>query len=192
MSPRVHRWSTAGAVVAASVAAVLLSLGAASATCAVVPFDQVVRESGAVVVGTVVDARPAGAHRSGVIVRLDVDQVLRGTDADGNRVRMSSCGPPITGSAARFFARHVVGQRDLFLLGGHGSTLYAFADVTSPQGMTLEQRIARARTVLGLPPATPSAEDSSQWRWLVAASICVLVAISAVIGLRSARQPKSR
>ena len=135
---RAHVWSRAALVVAASLAAVLLVPTTGAATCVLVPFDQMVRESNAVVVGTVVDAEPAGGHRSGIIVRLDVDQVLRGSEADGDQVRMSSCGPVTTGTAARSFARQVVGERDPFLLGGHGSTLRAFADPTSPQGLTLE------------------------------------------------------
>lgn len=74
------------------VAAVVLIPQAAWADCLQQPFDEVVRSSDAVLVATVADAS-AMNYRSGIIVRLDVEQVLKGSPNDGQRVRISSCGP---------------------------------------------------------------------------------------------------
>src|SRR5216117_2586486 len=87
---RTVNWA-AGVVV--GLAATLLMPETGAATCAVEPFDRVVRTSDTVLVATVVEARPAGPHRTGIVVRLDVEDVLKGSEADAQRVRMWSCGP---------------------------------------------------------------------------------------------------
>jgi hypothetical protein len=131
----------------------LLTTGTAAATCFVEPFDKVVRGSDTVLVATVAEARPAGPHRMGIIVRLDVEDVLKGSAADGERVYMSSCGPIMLDAALKSWAKREVGQRGLFLLSRYGATVSQFSGLTSPQGMFLDQQIARARHVLGLPDA---------------------------------------
>jgi len=125
------------------------------AICMEQPFDRVVRSVDAVLVGTVADAQPRGNHQSGVIVRLNVEQVLRGSAEDGQRVWISSCGPVIVGPMAKSAARAMIGTRELFLLSRTGDgTFSQYSDITTPQGMTLDEKIARARQVLGLPTST--------------------------------------
>jgi hypothetical protein len=188
---RTHSAGVRAGVVVGLVAVVLVAPSSASATCVVQPFDEVVRNSDAVLVATVADARPVGPHRTGVIVRLDVEQVLKGSEADGDRVAVSSCGPMIVGSAARSWAKHIVGQRNLFLLSGRGRTLSAYSEITSPQGMSLDQRIARAGRVLGIPGnavKSSGGRGTSLWAWLVAAFACVLAAIGLAVFVRHSRR----
>jgi len=181
---RIVKWLSSGALTSA---ALVLLPGTAGATCAIEPFDRVVHRSDTVLVGTVIEARPAGPHRVGIIVRIDVEDVLKGSAADGERVRMSSCGPFMTDGMVRSWAKHEIGQRGLFLL-SYGT---AYSEVTSPQGMTLDQRIARARDLLGLAD-TRSALDgaahvtadgrTSLWPWaVVGALVSALAAVVAFV-----------
>lgn len=125
------------------------------ALCMEQPFDRVVRSSDAVLVAAVADAKPRGNHRTGIIVRLDVEQVLKGSAEDGRRVWISSCGPVIAGPGAVAAARAMIGTRGLFLLSRIGGGLFSqYSEFTTPQGMTLDEKIARARQVLGLPTST--------------------------------------
>lgn len=81
------------------VSAVLLIPQGASATCLMTPFDRVVRESDAVLVGTVVDA---GATREqGIVIRLRIEQVLMTLDEEIAQARevlaLPEPKPPIVG-----------------------------------------------------------------------------------------------
>jgi hypothetical protein len=182
---RIH-W-TGGVVV--GLAAVLLVPDAAPATCAVEPFDRVVRRSDAVLVATVAAARPAGPHGTGIIVRLDVEDVLKGSEADGARVRMSSCGPFMSEAMVRSWARHEVGQRGLFLLSRYGAVVWKYSEVTKPFGMTLDQQIARARHVLGLPDVAstysgaarpPGGSGDSPWPLAIGAALAAALGASLI------------
>jgi hypothetical protein len=145
-------------IVALVVAVSVLFPKAAWALCQLQPFDRVVRSSDAVLVATVVGGASRGPHRSGFIVRLDVEQVLKGSAVDGQRVLISPCGPIIAGSTAELVARRMIGTRELFLLSRSGEETFSqYSQITTPQDMTLEQRIERARDVLGVTPAPPRA-----------------------------------
>jgi hypothetical protein len=144
----------------AIVAIVVLLPQAARAQCLQQPFDQVVRSSDAVLVATVVDAT---ASKHGIVLRLDVEQTLKGSARDGQRVRFTlSCGPMISGQMQEQFARQLVGTRALYLLTEDpNGTFSKYSEITTPQ-MTTEQQIAQARQVLGLPPdATAAAQPAS-------------------------------
>lgn len=136
------------------VAAVLLIPQAAWAICMERPFDAVVRSSDAVLVGTVTGAGPMPPHQSGIVVTLNVEQVLKGSAADGRQILIRSCGPVVIGPAAKAMAKHLIGTRGLFLLtvSSNGFS-YQYSDITTPQNMTLDQKIAEARRVLGLEPS---------------------------------------
>lgn len=184
-------------VVVALAAAVVLAPGTASATCALQPFDKAVRSSDAVLVATIAEARPAGPRQTGFTVRLDIEQVLKGSESDGERVRITGCGPP-SPAATESQANHLVGERTLFLLSGSGGTLWEYPEVTTPQGMTLDQRIARAREVLDVPGIPPVGDTSaraddgsaalSPWPWVVGALLGVLAAIGLAVFVRRARR----
>ena len=146
-------------------AAVLMTPHAAQAVCFIRPFDQVVRQSDAVLVGTVADARSRGLHRTGIILRIDVEEALKGSAEDGQRVVVSSCGPVIAGPNADAMAAGMIGQRQLFLLQKDGSGLaYEFGGMLSPRDMTLDEQVARASRVLGVTPqviqSSPSAKPT--------------------------------
>ncbi len=140
------------------VAVLLLLPHTAWATCVIEPFDQVVRSSDVVLVAKIADARPAGRGRGGIIVRLAVEQVLKGSAKDGRQVSISSCGPVMTGPMTKkAAAQAMVGTRTLFLLTKSRDGVFAqYPEITTPQ-MSLDQKIARARQVLGLP--TPAWTD---------------------------------
>jgi hypothetical protein len=150
------------------------------------PFDRVVRSSDAVLVATVVDGASRGPHRSGIIVRLDVEQVLKGSAVDGQRVLISSCGPFIAGSTAELVAQRMIGTRELFLLSRSGEgTLAQYSQITTPQGMTLDQRIERAHDVLGVTPAPPLAPlQQDGWIplgvWAIGLGALVVAVVSVV------------
>jgi hypothetical protein len=120
---------------------------AAQAACVVQPFDQVVRQSDSVLVGTVIDGRARGNHRTGIIIRIDVDEVLKGSAEEGQRVAVSSCEPVIIGSGAEAMAQGMIGQRQLFLLQKGGSGVaYEYGGMLSPLGMTLNEQITRGES----------------------------------------------
>jgi hypothetical protein len=95
-----------------AVGTVVLFPGIASALCIVEPFDEVVRASDAVLVATVADATVSGNR---IVLELDVEEVLKGTPADGERVSYSSCGPLITPEGAERIADRLIGTRGLYL-----------------------------------------------------------------------------
>ena len=128
---------------------IVLVPGSASAQCLTVPFNKVVRSSDAVLVGTIADATVRGHTQ--VIARLDVEQVLSGSPDDGRRVAVGGCGPPFTHAEAMAAANSQVGTRNLFLLTkGPGHLFYTSNVITTPQNMSLDEKIAQARQVLGL------------------------------------------
>ncbi len=155
------------------------------------PFDDVVRSSDSVLVATIADATPPGTHGSGIIVRLDVEQVLEGSAEDGRSVRVSSCGPVISGHAARSMARGMIGTRGLFLLSeSGGGTFSQYSEITTPQ-MTIHERIAEARQVLGL-TASPNVPDTRgpipSWAWALGTVFLVTAIAGAVFVARRARR----
>ena len=177
------------------VAAVLLIPQAASAVCLERPFDAVVRSSDAVLVGTVTGAGPMAPHRSGIVVRLDVEQVLKGSAADGRAIVIRSCGPAVAGSMAKALAKQMMGTRGLFLLTVDGNGMsYQYSDITTPQNMTLDQKIAEARRVLGLAPGSLPHDSPSPYPWRgVVLTFLALVGIGGVVAgavflLRRARR----
>jgi len=177
-------------------AAVLVVLipQAASAQCLAQPFDNVVRSSDSVLLATVAEARPTG--NSPITVRLDVEQVLKGSAGDGRSVSLSSCGPVAVGPAAVAMAQGMVGTRGLFLLSdGRGGRVFQNPLIATPQGMTLDQRIAEARRVLGL-PAIPVVHDArgtisswtlALWAGLLVAAIILLIAGVVSVSRRARR-----
>jgi hypothetical protein len=185
---RRHRVAPRAAIVLGVLAVVFAAPGPASARCLVVPFDKVIRTSDAVLVGTIADAKAVGPHKTSIVVRLDVESALKGTASDGDSVSVSGCGPPITGSAADAYAESLIGTRDLYLLTRYrDGTVSTFGDVTSPQGMTLDQRIARARDLLGIQEDS----TSSLWPWLGGALALALVAAVGVAVLMVRRRRRA-
>lgn len=173
-------------IVALVAVVVVLFPKAAWALCQLQPFDRVVRSSDAVLVATVVEGASRGPHRSGIIVRLEVEQVLKGSAVDGERVLISSCGPIIAGSTAELLAQRMIGTRELFLLSRTGEgTLSQYSQITTPQDMTLEQRIERARDVLGIAPAPPPGPLQQDggiplWVWAIGLGALVVAVVSMV------------
>jgi hypothetical protein len=194
LMPRAGRRIRVTAGVVVGLVAVLLMPGTAAGRCVVEPFAKVVRKSDTVLVATVVEARPAGPHRTGIIVRLNVEEVLKGSAADGERVRITSCGPSSVGSMNKSWAKHEIGQRSLFLLSRYGATVSQYSEVTSPQGMTLDQKITRAHNLLGIPgipfrdsPAQSSGGGgSSPWPWAIGAALIAALG-GAVVFVRRTR-----
>jgi hypothetical protein len=94
--PRVCRriWATGAAL---SIGLLIVTTDNAAATCMTEPFDQAVRRSETVVVATVVAAR--STETPTIVVRLDVEDVLKGSAADGQRVKVTSCIPIISDAA---------------------------------------------------------------------------------------------
>ena len=175
-------------------ALVVLIPQAAMALCMQQAFDDVVRSSDAVLVATVADAVPTGNQQSGITVRLDVEQVLKGSADDGQSVSISSCGPVIAGPGAVSMAHGMIGTRELFLLSdAGGGTFTRYSEITTPQGMTLDQRIAEARHVLGL-PADPAVHDAggmnSRWAWALWTFLVAAIAVLVVV--RRARRSSGR
>jgi hypothetical protein len=165
------------------VVAVLLIPQAALALCLQQPFDAVVRSSDAVLVGTVTGAGPMPPHRSGIVVGLDVQQVLKGSAADGRAVVIRSCGPVVTGSMAKAMAKQMIGTGGIFLLTVDGNGMsYQYSDITTPQNMTLDQKIAEARRVLGLGPGSLPHDSSSPYPWEgVVLTFLALVGVGVVV-----------
>lgn len=148
----------AGSLVLLSTLALgVLPVPAARAFCMVQPFDQVIRQADAVLVATVADAQ---VEQDGLILRLDVEQALKGSPADGERVRWATCGPMISPRTERQWARQMIGERGLYILSGHPGGLFTmYGEMTSPPMKSLQERIARAAEVLGVsvsPSTTPT------------------------------------
>ena len=136
---------------------VLIPCGA-SAICITSPFDQAVENSDAVLVGTIVDAR-ALQHRTGphswrvrgTLVSIEVEDVLKGRPKDGHGFLLGSCVPPSVGAFAQQEARKAIGTQGLFLITipAEGLPRSEYVEALTPQ-MSPDERIARAREVLGL------------------------------------------
>ena len=178
------------------VAVVLLIPQTALAFCAVQPFDQVVRSSDAVLVGTVADAT-AMKHRSGIIVRLNVSQTLKGSADAGQRVWITSCGTVMVGPGATKFARQLIGKLGLYILTKNPDGTYSkYSEMSTPQ-MTLSQQIARAQSLLEPPSKiTASAQRTSArgttgWRLerivLIVLGVGMLITGALFLMRRSAR-----
>jgi hypothetical protein len=173
------------------VAVVVLIPQAAHALCVVEPFDRVVRSSDAVLVATVADAQ-AVPHQSEIILRLDVEQTLKGSAANGQQVRVGSCGAAIVGPGATNFARQMIGKRGLYLLSkSPDGTFFQYSDVLTPP-MTLDEEIARAHQVLGLsqgiiPTAQPESGRSIVTVVLIVLGVGVLIAGVVLFARRAAR-----
>lgn len=170
---------------------VVLIPQAASAFCMQQPFDDVVRSSDSVLIATVADATLPGNHGSGIVVRLDVEQVLKGSAEDGRSVRISSCGPMMSGPAAKSMARDMIGTRGLFLLSeSGGGTFTRYSEITTPQ-MTIHEQIAEARQVLGLTDS-PSVPDPRgpipPWAWALGTVFLVAAIAGVVFIARRARR----
>jgi hypothetical protein len=117
-----------------------------------------------VLVGTVAAARYS--HQTGIIVRIDVDEVLKGSAQDGQRVAVSLCGKAIVGSTADSVAKAMIGNRQLFMLQKSGSSnlFYAFGDLLLPPHMSLNEQITRASEVLGVTPQVVLPDNSCEPR----------------------------
>ena len=181
----------------------MLPITAARAFCMVQPFDQVIRQADAVLVATVADAQ-VGPH--GLILRLDVEQTLKGSPPDGERVRFASCGVMISRQTERRWGRQMIGERGFYILSGHpGSTFRMYGEITEPAMKTLEERIARAVEVLGVTvtltptpgatatqpatptPSTPTSDGGTWWiPWVLLLGI--VVATRAVVLLARRRR----
>lgn len=181
---------------------------AAQAVCVPQPFDQVVRQSDSVLVGTVSDAR-ARAPQTGLIISIDVEEVLKGSPDDGQEVGFSSCGVPIVGPEADAVAQRMIGERQLFLLQKSGSgEVSVFGGMVSPRHMSLNEQIARASDVLGVTPqVVPSPQsamptvpallegdesDSLSSGWVGVVAVLALVALALFAVRRSRRSPVFR
>ncbi len=152
---------------------IVLVPGSASAQCITVPFNKVVRSSDAVLVGTIADATFRGHTQ--VIARLDVEQVLSGSP-DDSRVAVGGCGPPFTHAEAIAAANSQVGTRNLFLLTkGPGHLFYTSNVITTPQNMSLAEKIAQARQVLGLDAPVVRVQEgrSAVWAWVLVITVIV-------------------
>jgi hypothetical protein len=171
----------------------------ASALCITEPFDQVVRGSDAVLVGTIVSARSL-THRigpdtwrgGGILVRINVEDVLKGSAEDSDRFILGSCAPPVGGPGAQHIARKVIGSRGLFLItvpaDGHPSS--EPNEAMTPQG-SVDDRIARAREVLGLDKPWIDTVFSSPTRAAIVAAGIAGAAVLVVIGFLVARRRRS-
>jgi hypothetical protein len=167
------------------IAIVLLVHPVAWARCLEQPFDEVVRSSDAVLVATVAHAGVRGPHRTGVVVRLDVEQVLKGSAEDGRRVSVAPCGPAMAGELATAYAEGLIGTRGLFLLDVNpDGTASSYSEITTPQNMTLDEQIARAREVLGVPQRRPVIASVA---WVAAVVVVGALAVVAVRAIRRSR-----
>ena len=182
----------------------MLPITAARAFCMVQPFDQVIRQADAVLVATVADAQ-VGPH--GLILRLDVEQTLKGSPPDGERVRFASCGPLVTPKMARKWGRQMIGERGLYILSGRpGRTIHMYPGLTEPAMKTLEERIARAVEVLGVTvtvtptpgatatqpatptPSTPTSDGGTWWiPWVLLLGIVVATRAVVLLARRQRR-----
>jgi hypothetical protein len=102
--------------------ALVLIPSAASALCVTEPFDRAVGRSDAVLVGTIVSARSRthrigperwGGH-GGVLVRIDVEDVLKGSAEGGDAFILGSCAPPVGGPDAQRDAWRVMGYQGVY------------------------------------------------------------------------------
>ena len=178
----------------------MLPITAARAFCMVQPFDQVIRQADAVLVATVADAQ-VGPH--GLILRLDVEQTLKGSPPDGERVRFASCGPLVTPKMARKWGRQMIGERGLYILSGRpGRTFHMYPGLTEPAMKTLQERIARAAEILGVTttatpttgptvtptPGPPSSDDGTWWiPWVLLLGIVVATRAVVLLARRQRR-----
>jgi hypothetical protein len=175
-------------IVAAATLAVLVMPGTASAVCVTESFEEAVQTSDAVLVGTIVDARSlshrigpgAYAGRGGILVRIDVEEVLRGTLQDGEGFVIGGCLPPPVGPYGRKAARELVGTRGLFLItappDGRPSTVPK--EAISPH-LSLANQLVRAREVLGI--TRPSTDTFTAFPTALAALAGVL-GIAVLVG----------
>jgi hypothetical protein len=162
------------------IAVVILLPQAAAAKCLVQRFDEVVRSSDAVLLGTIANAT---ATKDGIILRLDVEQPLKGLPANGQQVRYSSCAPAYPGDrqSAQARADQMIGTRDLFLITENADgTFSQYGDVITPQRMSLNEKIARARDLSGVGDAVPLAPFVSGGI-NVARVVLIVVAIGVLI-----------
>lgn len=90
--------------------------------------------------------------------------------------------PVIVGPGAKEFARQTIGTRELFLLSktGHG-TFSQYAEITTPQGMTLDEKIATAREVLGIEGVPFDHTRATPW-WAQPSVILILGIIVLIAG----------
>jgi hypothetical protein len=176
--------------------AILVIPGTASALCTTEPFDQAVGQSDAVLVGTIVSARSLshrigpdrwGGH-GGVLVRIDVEDVLKGSANAGDAFILGSCAPPLGGPGAQSDARKVIGDHGLFLITipTHGYASSQPNGAMTPQG-SVDERTARARQLLGLDrPWTDTLLSSPTQVALIVGGL-LAAAILLVFGLLVAR-----
>ena len=95
-------------------------------------------------------------------------------------MRIYSCGPVITGPAADSMAKELVGTQGLYLLTWNGDgTATQYGQITTPTGMTLDEKIATAREVLGIRDVRidPGAEGP----WWVQPSVWITLGIIVLI-----------
>jgi hypothetical protein len=145
-------------IVSAIAFGVVLIPDAASGVCTTSPFDQAVENSDAVLLGTIVDAR-ALSHRigpstwgtRGTLVSINVEEVLKGSPEDGQDFLLGGCIPPPAGPFAQREARKEIGTQGLFLITipTKGLPRSEYIGALTPE-MSLDERIARAREVLGI------------------------------------------
>jgi hypothetical protein len=148
------------ATVLVALGIVILTPGDASAFCMIEPFDRVVRSSDAVLVATVADA---AVTKNDIVLELDVEETMKGSPADGERVLYSSCGPFISHDSAVRIADRLIGTRGLYLLTEDpDGTFSQYSQVTEPQRMSLADSMDRAREVLGV--AAPTSTEGVRER----------------------------
>lgn len=154
----VHTLSVRRLVPILIVFAVALAPSAASALCLTQSIDDAVNQSDAVLVGTIVDARslshrigPHSFRGGGILVRLDVEQALKGSPQVGQGFVLGSCIPPPAGPYARKAARSLIGTRGLFLIQvpQDGRPSAEPQEAVAPH-LSMDDQIARARVDLGI------------------------------------------
>jgi hypothetical protein len=179
-------------------AGLLLFVPPASATCVIVPFEQVLHQSAAVWWATVIRADATKNHEYGYWqLTVQVEQVLKGPgpatlespNGSVGTVYVSGCGPVLTSNEIEKEAPSFIGQTRLFMgdVTKNGGVV-AFTDVLSPQGLSPQQQYQRGLDDLGLSPPQTAARQttaSKAWVWAVLLGASVsLVAISIVVVLR--------
>ncbi len=171
----------------------------ASATCVIVPFEQVLHQSGVVWWGTVINAAATKKSEAGYFkLTVQVKQVLKGPspatiespNGSVGTVYVSGCGPVLFQNEVEKEARSFIGQTRLFMgdVTKNGGVA-AFSDVLSPQGLSQQQQYQRALDDLALPRAQVAAQKGSKaWLWIgLPATSTVLIAIALIVTVRRRR-----
>lgn len=192
-----------GLVAVVALASLALVESEASATCVVVPMQQVLKDSDAVWWAQVTDSTVAKPIKWEGTWKLTVrlDDVLKGPGRQGSTATViaSGCGPPTLPQEQVQAAPGFIGERRLFLGDiNEDGALDAFSQVLSPTGLSPEQQYGLALRLTGHNPGVPDdakVPGESPWPlvpWVLGLAAFVVALVGVIVLLRRRAVQHSR